>query len=181
MNNLREIKTLTWDEVFSLWRDNEATMPHWIEHYKKSGYSSWDEWRQHSIQNLDLQLLNWKLFEILNPAKSVSEFYSGPFRAWIKNHYDGKRIVKFSQLAEDNAIRNSITTKQILESFPDNSALIGLNTAEGIVVIEGLHRSCALAVAAVSGIKIPAKLFLALADFRDTEIPIMGKEDSPTI
>lgn len=178
---LIEIKNLTWDEVFSLWRDNEAHVPRWIEHYKAAGYANWDEWRKHSMHDLDLQKLDWKLYDIEDPAHTVSEFYGGPFRTWIKHQYDGQRTMQFSELAKKPAVQESLTTNQIIENFPKHSTLMGLRTPQGIFIIEGMHRCCALAVAAYKNIELSPNIQIALADYMDQEIPLSGHEDSPTV
>ena len=35
-----KIKPLSWDEVFSMWRESEADRENWIDHYKSRGFNS---------------------------------------------------------------------------------------------------------------------------------------------
>ncbi len=175
--SLITIKDLTWPEVFSLWRNQEASLPHWIEHYKEKGYTSWDAWRQHTIQELHPERLSWTLYEILDPLKTISDFVGGPFRSWQK-YYGGERIKPFRDIVDHPDFFKSETIEQMINHFPNPTTLIGLWQDDHIVVIEGLHRAAAFTLAAKEGISITSKVFIALATHVG-EIPEMGQPSSP--
>ncbi len=178
--SLHFIKSLPWEEVFSLWRAGEANLPRWIEHYKAGGFSSWDEWRmKDTLQDLHPARLTWNLFSIEDPVATVPHFFGGPFRSWMKKYYEGASDRTFAEIIKYPELQNSDVVQRIIKDFPKETYLIGLRTSEGIVIIEGMHRSSALALAALKNIPIDAHVFLALADYAG-EIAPRGHEDSPT-
>ncbi len=123
--------------------------------------------------------LKWKLYRIRDPLKTIPQHYGGPFRAWMKNYYGGKNRELFSELAKNHDVRESPRINEILHNFPAHAAFIGLNTNAGIVIIEGIHRGCALSLAKIQNIAINTDATIALADFYGKEIPIMGQVSSP--
>ncbi len=176
---LKPAGPLTWADVFSLWRDGESKLPHWIEHYTKSGYSSWDAWRTNTLRELDCRDLKWKLFEITDPSRLVPNLLGGPFRPWITRYYEGVKHRTFRELAKHPAVRENASIREMLKTFPRETYLVGLRTHRGIIIIEGMHRCCALAIAAENGQAIESRVFIALADF-EGELPEMGRANSPT-
>lgn len=177
--NLNFIKSITWDEVFSSWEKSEANLPHWIAHYKKRGFDSWKEWRKDSIKNLHPEQLKWELYEITDPLSAIPEFYGGPFRSWKKKYYGDKEILQFKELAKKPELQNDIRINEIIKKFPKESTLIGIRKDKNVIIVEGMHRSCALAVAKEKGITINTKLFIVLTEFHG-DMPILGQENSPT-
>lgn len=177
--NLNFVKSITWEEAFSSWAKDESNLPHWVEHYKERGFNSWEEWRKSSIKNLNPEQLNWSLYEIKNPSETILNFYGGPFRAWKKKYYGDKEMLQFKELAQNSELKNDSHINEVIQNFPKESTLIGLKKNEKIVIIDGMHRCCALAVAQEKGLGIDIKLFIILADF-PKEIPVLGQINSPT-
>jgi hypothetical protein len=178
-NYLKFIRDLTWEDVFDFWRKGEAHIPRWIEHYKSGGYNSWDEWREHTLSNFPYRNLDWKLFEVKDPIQTIPSFFAGPFRAWKAKYYDGNNAVTFADLAKNEELQNSQIIREMVSNFPNETYLLGLQTNKGIVIIEGMHRCCALAIAGRNGKLIQTKVFIALAEFKG-ELPKMGQANSPT-
>jgi len=176
---LRPIKPLSWADVFSLWRDGESLLPRWIEHYRKSGFASWDDWRANTLRDLHQQSLTWTLFELIDATLHVPDFIGGPFRPWIAKYYDGARSRAFREIVKSPALRSNPIVREMVADFPKETYIVGLQTEAGIVVIEGMHRCSALALAAESNARIDAKVFIALAPYSG-EIPEMGRANSPT-
>lgn len=177
--SLTFIEPLTWDEVFGLWRAGEADLPRWIKHYRNSGFASWDEWRRNTLRDVRYATLSWKLFTLENPTNTAPHFFGGPFRAWIKNYYQGRRARTFEELAKDPKIQNNEIVKQMVADFPAVTKLIGLQAGNQVFIIEGMHRCCALAVIAVKKIELRSEVLIALAPYSG-EIPEMGRPGSPT-
>lgn len=173
------VKSITWEETFSTWAKDEASLPHWVEHYKERGFNSWEEWRKSSVKNLNPEQLNWNLYEIKNPLETISDFYGGPFRAWKKKYYGNNEMLQFKELAQNSELQNDMHINEIIQNFPKESTLIGLKKGEEVIVIEGMHRCCALAVAQEKGLNMDIKLFIILAEFSE-DIPILGQVSSPT-
>jgi len=174
MEDLRFLNDISWREVFSAWRDQESMLPKWIEHYTQRGFHSWDSWRNSSVEVLHPENLSWKLYEITDPVKTVPNFYIGPFRSWIKK-YSIAKPTTFHELVEHQQFQEEKKTGP----FPEATMLVGLQNEGRIIIIEGVHRCCALAVAQKQNISIKLKVFLACADFKD-ELPQLGQEGSPT-
>lgn len=178
MEDLKFIKNITWNEAFIFWGKEEAELSHWIEHYKKRGFNSWEEWRKSSVKDLNPEQLKWTLFEIEN-TRIISDFYAGPFRSWKKKYYGDKDIIQFKDLAKNEALQNDSNIDEIIQKFPQESTLIGLKKDEKIVIIEGMHRCCALSVAEQKGLRIEAKLFIIVAEYNQ-KLPTLGQVNSPT-
>lgn len=177
--NLKHVKPITWEEALSVWEKGEAGLSHWIEHYKKRGFNSWREWRTDSMKAINPERLNWNLYEVMEPLKNVPEFYAGPFMAWIKKYYGEKMVLKFKELGRNQEIQNDARIKEIIAKFPRESTLIGLLNNSDIIIIDGLHRGCALAAANEMNVSINTKLFAICAGFIG-ELPTLGQSNSPT-
>lgn len=178
MKNLKHIRSITWNETFASWAKEEAQLPRWIEHYKKRGFNSWEEWRKNSVKDLSPEQLEWDLYEI-EDIRAVSDFYGGPFRAWKKKYYGDKDILQFKEIVQNLELQNDQNINEIIQKFPQKSTLIGLKKDEKIIIIEGMHRCCALSVAEDKGVRINAELFIILAEYPD-KLPILGQTNSPT-
>jgi hypothetical protein len=176
---LTPVKTLSWPGVFSIWRDGESRLPRWIEHYRKSGFKSWDQWRANTLKDLPLSGLDWTLFEVADPLKHVPDFIGGPFRPWIARYYDGATSRPFREIVKNPALRANPIVQEMAAQFPKETCVIGLHTDRGIMVIEGMHRCCALALAAETKSSIDSKVRIALAPYSG-EVPQMGRATSPT-
>ncbi len=178
-DSLTFIEPLTWDEVFALWRAGEAGLPRWIKHYKSGGFVSWDEWRRNTLRDVQYATLSWKLFRLENPIDAGPRFFGGPFRAWIKNYYQGRRARTFEELAKDPTIQNNEIVKEMVAAFPVVTTLIALQADNQVFIIEGMHRCCALAILAMQKRELRSEVRIALAPYSG-EIPEMGRPDSPT-
>jgi hypothetical protein len=176
---LKAIKPLSWAEVFSFWRDGESHLPRWIDHYRNSGFASWDDWRTNTLKDLSYQNLSWSLFEIEEPTLHVPDFTGGPFRAWIAKYYDGAKSRTFREIVTSPALRSNPIVREMAANFPRKTYIVGLQTGANVVVIEGMHRCCALALAAERGACIDARVFIALAPYSG-DLPEMGRANSPT-
>ena len=176
---LKPVKTLSWSEVFSIWRDGESFLPRWIAHYRNSGFASWDAWRTNTLKDLRYDGLSWVLFEIVDPLRHVPDFLGGPFRAWIAKYYDGRDSPAFREIVKTPALRGNQIVQEMAAQFPHETCIIGLQTDRGIVVIEGMHRCCALALVAETTQRIDSKVLIALARYSG-EVPEMGRANSPT-
>jgi len=179
VKNLEHIKPLSWEEVFARWENEESLLPNWIEHYKSRGFSSWAEWRTHSFHDLHPENLSWDLYKVSKPAETVSEFYAGPFRSWIKKYYDAGLLPQFKELVKDLGLQKVLAQKELFENFPKRSLLIGLLNKDRIIIVDGMHRACALALTQAQDTAVETEIEIALAEFPG-ELPLLGSVDSPT-
>ncbi|MFH1711654.1 MAG: hypothetical protein ABH846_00250 [Patescibacteria group bacterium] len=164
-DQLKFIRKISWDEVFSDWRDREADNFGWEEHWKGRGYDSWEEWRALITDPLQPQNREWALYKILDPEQFIVQCYAGAFKGWRQYIKDGVRKITFGQL---DAWSNP-KVKMVYKSFPQETTIIGLRHENEVVIIEGMHRCTALAQAEKVHQKISGKVFIALTDFDQKE------------
>jgi hypothetical protein len=177
MNQLRKIKTLSWSEVFEIWRSNEEGRENWKELILRRGFPSWEAWRMTYANEFELPNLNWELFKIENPSEVVGSFYGGPFRGLIKNVYGKEDTMRFSQMAKLEKIQNNAAINEIADKFPDNTVITALKLADKIFIIEGMHRCCALAIMKEQGMNYKGNVFIALSQYPKTKLLIVGMSD----
>lgn len=170
------MRSASWSEIFQTWRDNESRQPRWINHYTSHGYTSWEEWRQKGIEELKLSDREWFLYRILSPAQTIPNFWGGPFRSWREAHYGKKETLTFADLVKSPKISGHEIVKQLAAQFPGPTALIGLVQKEKVIIFEGMHRCCAVALVASWNQKISAQITIALTDFSDEEIPFFAQD-----
>ena len=194
MPHLIKLHPLPWDEVFSIWRETEANLPRWIEHYQKRGFNSWDEWRRDDVKGLEPEKFSWALYRVEQPALAIPSFRGGAFRSWIKNTYPScpsfrlhadespyraGELPPFSEIVTVETVQKSDLVNAIMENPPQATTLIGLSTDDGIVILEGMHRCCAFTLMSTPSKLIPTEIQIALADFSGRAIPVSGQKTSP--
>ena len=174
--HLKLIKFLTWQDVFEIWRKYEASRTSWIDHYKGRGFSTWEEWRMSYVKSLGLEKLKWQLYELQNPESAILGFRGGPYRSWIKLCYENKNNPYFSEIIKHPNVIAHKGIKAIFDNFPSETTLIGVVLDSEIVIIEGMHRACALAMAGFKNISLNTKITIALAEYARAVIPVVGMQ-----
>ena len=176
---LKYLKPLEWKEVFGFWRRNEAHCPNWIKVYRERGFDSWDAWRENYIKPFQCDKMEWHFYELINPEKNIPSFYGGPFETWKKLYYKvGNKYacsLRFSELAELSKIQENKNINSLTDNFPAKTIIIGLEVGKKIVVIEGMHRSCAIALLAKRKKKVKSVISIALAKYPENDLPVVGK------
>jgi hypothetical protein len=175
--NLNFIKSSSWQEVFGLWRKNEAHLKKWEKHYKERGYYSWEEWRKRSASYFNCDKLEWSLYKINNPVKTVPKFFGGPFAVWRDYFYNGKKTKSFAQLTQLKKIQEHKGIIDIAKKFPKKTSLIGLVFRGKIFIIEGMHRSTAIGLINKNKDKLKSDIVIALAKFNKKELPELKRVD----
>ncbi|MFH1712428.1 MAG: hypothetical protein ABH846_04305 [Patescibacteria group bacterium] len=164
-DQLKFIRDISWEQVFSDWHDREVDNFGWEEHWKGRGYDSWEEWRRHITDPLQPQDREWMLYEILDPEQFIVQCYAGAFKGWRQYIKDGVRKITFGELDASSNPK----AKSVFKSFPQETTIIGIRLGDEVVIIEGMHRSTALAQGARAHKKISGKVFIALTDFDQNE------------
>lgn len=172
-NEFQYVRQLLWTEVFEIWRKTEARNPNWEAHYKERGFSTWEEWRRTYVEPLKCAEREWHLYKILDPVRSVPKFHGGPIRSWMEKYYGGQKRPRFSEIVQGSKIQQHGYVLQLRDNFPKETALTGLVTKERIVIIEGMHRCCAMALAVMEGRNIESEVCIALAKF-EGRLPMLG-------
>jgi hypothetical protein len=167
---------ISWPDVFAIWRYNEAFPgSHWHEHYRGRGFNTWEEWRLTYVRPLHLDKLSWRLYTVVDPKQTGPQFCGGPFRSWVELYYQGKEHPQFSQIIKHPQIENNETILHLISNFPDQTTLSGVILNDKIIIVEGMHRCCALALAANKGIKVATQVKIALAESDQPELPLIGQ------
>lgn len=164
------IKPLKWEEVVKIWRNNEISENHWKKYWEEKGFKSWEEWRKKHINAYAKLNKNWYLVRVNNPTLSVPNFRGGNYKGWADNFYEGREMPKFSEIKEH------WIASEFLKNLPNKTTIIGLNTNNGIVVAEGMHRCAAITKGIKEGKKLQLDLYIAMADAKKEEIPDFTKE-----
>ncbi|MEX1112605.1 MAG: hypothetical protein WEC84_04025 [Candidatus Andersenbacteria bacterium] len=172
---LEHMQPLSWDEAFAIWHSNEAHNPSWQQLVRERGFDSWEEWRMTYATPLALPSRSWHLYRIHNPLQVVPTFQGGPFKTWIARYYGGISQPPFSKIVQHPQILANPSINSLFSSFPTKTTIMGLQQSEVITIIEGMHRCCALALAAQRNIHIETELYIALADATNETLPEIGQ------
>lgn len=161
---IKLIRECHWEEAFLLWYKNEGENYDWIELAKSKGYASWADWRlSEHADRFKCKSRQWSLYEISEASQVVANWFGGTFSTWIERYYDGEQSRKFSELAQRDDIQNINKIKRLIDDYPKDSVITAIEKEGGeMMVIEGMHRSCALALMAQRGLPFNGKLIFAI-------------------
>ena len=174
---IKLIRKCEWEEVFLNWYENEGKKPNWINLAKERGFASWAEWRVKGYaRRFECAKADWGLYEITDPSIVVSNWFGGPFRTWIEKYYKDEKTKSFAELASNSDIVNYAPIRPMTENYPKDSVITALELNDGrIFVIEGMHRSCALAMMSKEGKPFPDKLIFTIGKSSLSELPPAGQ------
>ena|SRR3989344_1728163 len=175
------IKPLPWSEVFETWRHNEESNQAWIKFYQDKGFKTWEEWRRVYAEPLNCGQKQWFLYQVNEPLTVASQWRGGPLRTWRKLYYQGQDLATFQTIVTGATLQEHPGYQKMLslyEDFPGKTNLTGLVTDQGIVIIEGMHRCCALALAALDNKTVSTEVEICLAAALGEELPLTGQEPS---
>lgn len=169
------LKQINWEEVFDIWRQDEASLPNWIKHYQERGFSSWEEWRKTYTEPFKCAESKWNFYQLNQATKIVPDFYGGPFKSWVKHFYQGKDALTFSELINLLDLFQHPGIKRLASNFPKSTVLIGLIVNSKIIIIEGMHRCCAISLKAKKGEELKGDIKIALGKSLLEELPVVGQ------
>jgi len=171
--SLEYVHDIEWSDIFSVWRAYEAYQACWREHWIERGFDSWDEWRNNYILPLSPESKEWKIYKIKD-LKMIGEFYGVPSRGWIKKCYNGEITKKLGDILDHPMIKDNKKIDAIMKNSPYQTMLTGIVNDGKIVLVEGMHRVCALALMAKDDVKYSGDIVIALAEHKG-EISKIGK------
>lgn len=137
---MKFIKSISWQEIFSLWKKQEAGI--WDAAIASKNVETWEEWRSIYFSGLNLETKNWQLFEV--ESEDVKYFQCGLFPRW-KEFAESVQSRKIADIARISFFESYEKIKKIQEDFPEHSLLIGLKNGENVILLEGHHRAVAMA------------------------------------
>lgn len=177
MNNpgLSFVRDLTWEEAFDFWRMSEGEDSKWAKLARERGFSSWEEWRRTFAAKGRLDERQWKLYRIPNPLATVPNFRGGPFRAWVDNIYGDLGLTPtFAAIVPKLDDLKGGGARAILNSFPRQTTVIGVEYQGDVVIVEGMHRCSAIAIAAAERRPVETEFYLALGSELPGDLPALG-------
>lgn len=130
------------------------------------------------MKDLHPETLTWKRYQITD-LKEVLGFYGGPFRSWIQKYYGDNKIIPFKELVEKVELQRDHNIQEIIANFPKKSVLMALKKDDKIIIMDGMHRCSAAALASIQGKTLDTSLQIVMAEY-NAELPLMGHADSPT-
>ncbi|MCD4761539.1 hypothetical protein K8R32_01115 [bacterium] len=175
MKNIKKIRLLSWEDVFRFWHENEGKSENWNKMAKERGFSTWAQWRLETYARpLGCETAFWGFYEIKKPAEVVASFFGGPFRTWVENYYNNGKAKKISELITIPEIRKKQGIQEMKNNFPKRNIIICLRHKGEIYVIEGMHRSCALALMHEEKNYSIKKMFFAIGESKIEKLPVVG-------
>lgn len=171
MKNLKLIKKLEWSEVFDIWRQDEENLEHWKKYWRSKGFKSWADWRMEQVRTTNADKMKWKLYEVIDPIKTVPTFKGGPTTTWIKYYYaplgkSAKNLPTFAELTANPTIGNHYYILDLIKTFPKKTTIMAVKTKQGVVVVQGMHRACAIALSVALNRPVKTKVKVALAEIK---------------
>ncbi|MCA9373574.1 hypothetical protein KC725_00275 [Candidatus Peregrinibacteria bacterium] len=163
MNMLEELSykgVISWDEVFDVWRKNEASQPGWVEVATKvKGWPDWESWRRYMAAEVGAEEREWKLYEFTDPMIQIPEMLVGPFQSWQNQLPEEKRLqTTFSDFIAERLdwARGHGRIQDMIQHFPSSTQFTGLylEDQDRLLCFEGSHRAAAVALAARDGMAI---------------------------
>jgi hypothetical protein len=142
---LPERKQPGWDTLFAEWEQLEKESGEYTALWQERGFASWREWREAYIKPLGVGGEIWNIGVLPNPTKAILDFYGAPTYTWQQKVYGGAQILPFSDIIQTSFVQSREKIKQIQENFPAETLLIAIEYEDKKILIEGMHRACALA------------------------------------
>jgi len=170
--SLEFVRPITWEEIFNQWRKGEAKQKSWKKHWEERGFSSWEEWRQAYAAPLQPEFLSWYLYKINDPLKEFPLIFGVPADAWIRKAYNGEKTKQMQDIINAPVFKENDKIIDIKKDFPKETMFTGLICENKIVLVEGMHRACAIA-SWDPNIPFDSQLTIALALW-NKEIPDIG-------
>lgn len=160
LRSLQRLRAVPWSDLWRDWEKREGVRREWIAHARSRGFRTWREWRAASYDRLQPAARRWTLYRVDDPARLVPTWFGGPFRGWRK--YSGGSMVTFRTIAKRSAVRRNGKVLALERRFPTATQVIGLLWRGRIVIIEGMHRCTAIALAAARHKTLAGRLTIAL-------------------
>lgn len=144
-SSLKYIRPITWDEIFATWKQGEENQEDWQKHWTERGFDSWNEWREAYAAPLHPSENEWHLFEIKNPLQDIPLFFGAPTKGWRDNAYNRASTMPLMEIVLTDHVISHPKIEDMKKCFPEKTILTGLVHEGNIILVEGMHRACALA------------------------------------
>lgn len=168
--SLKYERGIEWRDIFAVWRANEAYQKEWQEHWLGRGFESWDDWRENYFAALEPELCSWEVYRIKNTSEDVALMWGVPSRGWQEKCYAGETTKMIGDILNHPMVAENSKVKSIMNNFPHQTMLTGIVNEGRIILIEGMHRTLALAQMKVD----KEGVIIALANYKG-ELPSIGR------
>ncbi|WKZ28890.1 MAG: hypothetical protein QY323_05180 [Patescibacteria group bacterium] len=177
LQDLKPIRSLTWEETFAFWRESEGSSPEWLAVAKERGYDTWEEWRLAYAPHFRLTERAWTLYRVMDPLRTVPEhFHGAPFQGWIERTYgDAGPMPTFAVIAANLFAKGNGRASAIKGTFPRRTTVLGVLAEKGVVIFEGMHRCSAIAKLAADGATLETDFSIALGSYLPGTIEVLEK------
>jgi len=118
-----------------------------------------------------METLEWSLFGIPDPLATVPDFFGVSSRNWIEGAYGGDTTRRIREIVHLPIVTDNEKISDVRESFPKRTVLVGIRAGFRIILIEGMHRSCAIATWDPS-VPFRSEMTIALAKWPETEFAL---------
>jgi len=171
--NLTYQNPTTWDNIFSHWEELEGHSPDWLAVAQAKGFETWKQWCQAWVAQFQAPQRSWQTYAIENPLQTIPNFLIGPTQGWQKHFaIDEQNKHTFQTLVQRVNFEHNSKVQAIINDFPTSSQYFGiLLPSHEVVLIEGHHRACALAVLEQQGgsLDLSENLIIHLTQFKTGE------------
>ena len=176
LKGLTFIRNIPWQEVLDDWRERERDDWGWEEHIEARGFRSWDEFRARIYSKyFEPSEREWTLSRVDDPYSFIPKMYAGAFPGWKKYYPDGVHQIQFQDLIKNTAVAKNPKVKAIFKQFPNPTTMIGVQFRDRFVIIEGMHRACAISLLKHEGQEPEIALNINTVRLRDTEEELFDK------
>ncbi|NTW89385.1 MAG: hypothetical protein HGB37_00515 [Candidatus Moranbacteria bacterium] len=172
--SLQRLRRISWEEVMSIWKDGEAWQDSWKQHWEERGFGSWEDWRMHYLQPYHPETLEWSLYRITDPLATVPDFFGAPSRNWIEKAYGGEMTKRLRDVVQLPFVTENAKINAVRGHFPNKVMLVAFLHEKRIILIEGMHRSCAMATWDPA-VPFQSEVTIAIARWEGSELLISNR------
>lgn len=169
---------LTTEQAFEVIRFSDD-VAHWVDVWQSKGFDSWEAWRRSHFKLVLERDLVWTFERIDLPLLEVPQWRGSVTPTWHTWAYGAfaEQPPRLKDLITNPFIANHRKIAEMVNRFNLATTVMALlRTPNGDThVIEGMHRSCAIALRAAIGKPFNCELYAAIADWPDNEPPKLGK------
>lgn len=140
---MRYLRESSWSEVKDEWKRAEDNQD-WRDFYTKKGFQSWEDWRWARVKLLKLEEREWKLEEADNVIEEVRAMYCDASTRWTDFYTDREKST-FADLKDHEFFIKHKKVLSMRKGLHGESQIMGLRNQGKIIVLDGHHRSTAIA------------------------------------
>ncbi len=99
----------------------------------------------HHLRPYHPETLEWFLYRITDPLATVPGLFGVPAKNWIEGAYDGEITKRLRDIIHLPIVSENGKIDAVREHFPKKVMLVAFLHEKRIILVEGMHRSCAMA------------------------------------